>query len=103
MRRQASEDDGEAVELLSTAEAVLLVRRWLEAEGADPEAIFVATGESTLRYKELIPHLTEETEDGRLIRLALSRGRSLRGGRGAGAGGCTAPPPRSAPDPPAGS
>jgi len=102
MRRQASEDNGEAVELLSTAEAVLLVRRWLEVEGADPEAIFVAAGESTLRYKDLLAHLTEETGDGRLIRLALSRARSLRGG-GAGAGGPAAPLPPLAPDPRSGS
>lgn len=78
---RSSESPSDEVSLLSTAEAVAEVRRWLEVEGVDPEAIFSASAESTLRYKDLIAHLEGETPDGRLIRFAISRGRSMQAGR----------------------
>ena len=54
------------------------VRRWLEEEQVDPEKIFAAFGETTIRYKDLLHHLEQETADGRLLRLAISRGRLMK-------------------------
>jgi hypothetical protein len=71
--------------MLTPAEAIALVRRWLEVDGVDPQGVFAATGESVLRYGDLIPHLEQETPDGRLLLFAISRGRALRQSRAAGA------------------
>lgn len=67
--------------LVSKEEAIAQVRRWLEAEKVDPEAIFSATGEQVLRYKDLIAHLEQDTPDGRILRFAISRGRVMKGDR----------------------
>ena len=70
--------DQDEVPLLSKAEAIAEVRRWLEAERVDPEGVFAASAEGTIRYRDLIDHLERETPDGRLLRFAISRGRLLK-------------------------
>ena len=69
------------IPLLSKNEAMAEVRRWLEEEQVDPEKIFAAFGETTIRYKDLLHHLEQETPDGRLLRLAISRGRLMKQSR----------------------
>ncbi|HWT79579.1 MAG TPA: hypothetical protein VN648_12410 [Candidatus Methylomirabilis sp.] len=73
-----SSDD---IPLLSKNDAIAEVRRWLEEEQVDPEKIFAAFGETTIRYKDLLHHLEQETADGRLLRLAISRGRLMKQSR----------------------
>ncbi|HWU36000.1 MAG TPA: hypothetical protein VN203_00065 [Candidatus Acidoferrum sp.] len=73
-----SSDD---IPLLSKNDAIAEVRRWLEEEQVDPEKIFAAFGETTIRYKDLLYHLEQETPDGRLLRLAISRGRLMKQSR----------------------
>lgn len=68
----------EEIELISTEEAVAEVRRWLEKDGIDPEAVFTASGDSVIRYKDLIGHLEAGTPDGEMLRFAISRGRLIR-------------------------
>jgi hypothetical protein len=72
-----SEPEPEEIPLVSTEEAIAEVRRWLEAERVDPERVFSVTGDQTIRYKDLIAHLEQETPDGRLLRFAISRGRLI--------------------------
>ena len=79
------ESSSDEVQLLSKAEAIAEVRRWLEVDRVDPEKVFVAAGESAIRYKDLIPHLEQETPDGKLLLFAISRGRGMRASRAAGA------------------
>ena len=69
------------IPLLSKEEAIADVRRWLEAEKVDPEKIFAASGESTIRYKDLLHHLEQETPDGKLLLFAISRGRLMKRSR----------------------
>ena len=69
------------IPLLSKEEAIAEVRRWLEVEGVDPETIFAASGETTIRYKDLIHHLEQETPDGKLLLFAISRGRFMKKSR----------------------
>ena len=76
------EDGSSDIPLVSMEEAIAEVRRWLEVEGMDPEAVFTATGDQTVRYKDLIAHLEQETPDGRLLRFAISRGRGIKRERG---------------------
>ena len=76
------EDDSSDIPLVSTEEAIAEVRRWLDVEGMDPEAVFTATGDQTVRYKDLIAHLEQETPDGCLLRFAISRGRGMKQERG---------------------
>ncbi|RPJ53135.1 MAG: hypothetical protein EHM24_33305 [Acidobacteria bacterium] len=64
--------------LLTTEEAVAEVRRWLAAEGADPEQIFTGFGDTVIRYKDLIPLLERGAPDAELLRFAISRGRAMR-------------------------
>ncbi len=71
------ESTGE-IPLLSKAEAIAVVRKWLDVDKVDPETIFASTGEATIRYKDLIFHLEQETPDGRLLIFAISRGRLIR-------------------------
>jgi hypothetical protein len=68
----------EEIPLLTKDEAIAEVRRWLEVERVDPEKIFAAFGETTIRYGDLIPHLEQETLDGKLLRFAISRGRVMK-------------------------
>ncbi len=72
-----NEGTGE-IPLLSKAEAIAVVRKWLDVDKVDPETIFASTGEATIRYKDLIYHLEQETPDGRLLLFAISRGRLIR-------------------------
>ncbi len=76
-----TEPEPEEVPLVSLEEAVAEVKRWLEVERVDPDRVFAASGDTTIRYKDLIDHLQRETPDGRLLRFAISRGRLLRQGR----------------------
>ncbi len=62
-------------------QAIAEVRRWLEDEKVDPERIFAASGETTIRYKDLIHHLEQETPDGKLLLFAISRGRLMKKSR----------------------
>jgi len=66
------------VPLVSKEEAIAEVRRWLDMEGVDPEGIFTASGDQTVRYRDLIAHLEQETADGNLLRFAISRGRMMK-------------------------
>jgi hypothetical protein len=70
--------DSQEVPLLSKAEAIAEVRRWLEVERVDPEGVFAASVNGTIRYKDLIDHLERETPDGRLLLFAISRGRLIK-------------------------
>ncbi|MBI4841604.1 MAG: hypothetical protein HY803_11115 [candidate division NC10 bacterium] len=73
---QDPQDD--EIPLLSKEEAIAEVRTWLEVEKVDLEKIFAASGETTIRYKDLIHHLEQETPDGKLLRFAISRGRVMK-------------------------
>jgi hypothetical protein len=74
-----TEDHG--IPLLTKEEAIAEVRRWLEEEKVDPEKIFAASGETTIRYKDLLQHLEQDTPDGKLLLLAISRGRLMKRSR----------------------
>jgi hypothetical protein len=74
------QDCGE-IPLLSQAEAIAEVRRWLEIEKVDPERIFSAAGDQVIRYKDLVGHLEKDTPDGKLLRFAISRGRLMKNER----------------------
>ena len=76
---QDPQDD--EIPLLSKEEAIAEVRRWLEVDQVDPEKIFAASGETTIRYKDLIQHLEQETPDGKLLLFAISRGRLMKKSR----------------------
>ncbi len=76
-----SRQEPEEIPLLSIDEAVAEVRRWLEVEHVDPERVFAASGEAVIRYKDLIAHLQAESPDGKLLRLAISRGRVMKQSR----------------------
>ena len=76
------EDDTSEIPLVSMEEAIAEVRRWLDVEGMDPEAVFTAAAGQTIRYKDLIAHLERETPDGCLLRFAISRGRAMKRERG---------------------
>ena len=72
------------IPLLTREEAIAEVRRWLEIEQVEPERIFAASGETTIRYKDLIQHLEQETPDGKLLLFAISRGRFMKKSRDQG-------------------
>jgi hypothetical protein len=76
-----SEEGSGEIPLVSREEAIAEVRRWLDEEGVDPEGVFTAMGDQIIRYKDLIAQLEQETPDGRLLRLAISRGRGMRSAR----------------------
>ena len=75
------DNSSDEIPLLSKNEAMAEVRRWLEEEQVDPEKIFAASGETTIRYKDLLHHLEQETPDGKLLRFAISRGRLMKQSR----------------------
>lgn len=64
--------------LLTKEEAIAEVKRWIERYKIDPNSIFARTGDLVVRYRDLIPHLEQETDEGRLLLRALSRGRLIR-------------------------
>ncbi len=64
--------------LLTKEEAIAEVKRWFEQYKIDPKQIFARAGEQVVRYGDLIPHLERETEEGRLLLRAISRGRAIR-------------------------
>ncbi len=70
--------DQDEIPLLTNEEAIAEVRRWLDVEKVDPEKPFASFGETTIRYKDLIPHLEGETPDGKLLLFAISRGRAMK-------------------------
>jgi hypothetical protein len=76
-----ADTDPDDIPLLTKDEAIAEVRRWLEVEQVDPEKIFAAFGETTIRYKDLIHHLEQDTPDGKLLRFAISRGRVMKQSR----------------------
>ncbi len=75
------ETQQDEIPLLSKEDAIAEVRTWLEVEKVDPERIFAAFGETTIRYKDLIHHLEQETPDGTLLLFAISRGRIMKKSR----------------------
>jgi len=72
------EHDRDEIPLLTKEEAIAEVHRWLEVDKVAPDKIFAAFGETTIRYKDLIPHLEQETPDGKLLLFAISRGRVMK-------------------------
>ncbi len=64
--------------MLSKEEAIAEVKRWFERHKIDPNQIFARTGELVVRYGDLIPHLEQETDEGRLLLRAISRGQVIR-------------------------
>lgn len=68
--------------LLTKEEAIAEVKRWIERYKIDPNQIFARTGDLVIRYGDLIPHLERETDEGRLLLQAISRGRVVRQQRG---------------------
>ncbi len=64
--------------LLTKEEAIAEVKLWFERYKIDPSQIFARAGEQVVRYGDLIPHLEQETEEGRLLLRAISRGRVVR-------------------------
>jgi hypothetical protein len=70
-------DDAEPA-LLSKEQAIAEVRRWIERYRIDPNQIFARAGDLVVRYGDLIPHLEQETDEGRLILRAISRGQVIR-------------------------
>jgi hypothetical protein len=72
------EERDDDIPLLTKDEAIAEVRRWIEVEQVDPEKVFASFGETTIRYKDLIPHLEQETRDGKLLLFAISRGRVMK-------------------------
>ena len=69
------------IPLVTKEEAIAEVRRWLEVEQVDPEKIFAVSGDTTIRYKDLMVHLEQETPDGKLLLFAISRGRLFKQAR----------------------
>ena len=68
--------------LLTKEEAIAEVKRWIERHQIDPSQLFARIGELNIRYGDLIPHLEQETNEGRLLLRAISRGRVVRQQRG---------------------
>ena len=64
--------------MLSKEEAIAEVKRWIERHKIDPSQIFARTGEVVVRYGDLIPHLEQETDEGRVLLRAISRGQVIR-------------------------
>ncbi len=64
--------------LLSKEQAIAEVRRWIERYRIDPNQIFARAGHLIIRYGDLIPHLEQETDEGRLLLRAISRGQVIR-------------------------
>ena len=64
--------------ILTKQEAIDEVKRWFEQYKIDPNQIFARSGELIVRYGDLIHHLEQETEDGRLLLRAISRGQVIR-------------------------
>ena len=64
--------------LLTKEEAIAEVKRWFERYKIDPNQIFARAGEQVVRYGDLIPHLEQETDEGKLLLRAISRGRVIR-------------------------
>jgi hypothetical protein len=75
---QSPEGDDAEPPLLTKEEAIEEVRRWFERYKIDPNQIFARFGELIVRYGDLIRHLEQDTEDGRLLLRAISRGRVIR-------------------------
>ena len=68
--------------ILTKQEAIDEVKRWFEQHKIDPNQIFARAGDQIVRYGDLIPHLEQETGEGRVLLRAISRGRVIRKQRG---------------------
>src|SRR5574337_2067781 len=68
--------------LLTKEEAIAEVKRWFERYKIDQNQIFARIGELVVRYGDLIPLLEQQTDEGRLLLRAISRGRVVRQQRG---------------------
>ena len=64
--------------ILTKQEAIDEVKRWFQQYKIDPDQIFARSGKLIVRYGDLIHHLEQETEDGRLLLRAISRGQVIR-------------------------
>ncbi|MGH7428778.1 MAG: hypothetical protein ACREJ4_10575, partial [Candidatus Methylomirabilaceae bacterium] len=64
--------------MLSKDQAIAEVKRWFERYKIDPNQIFARAGDLIVRYGDLIPHLEQETDEGRLLLRAISRGQVIR-------------------------
>ena len=73
-----TEDEQTEPPLLTKEEAIAEVQRWIERYKIDPNQIFARAGKLVVRYGDLIPHLEQETDEGRLLLRAISRGRLIR-------------------------
>ena len=69
------------IPLLTREEAIAEVRRWVDVEKVDPETIFAVYGDTTIRYKDLLSHLEQDSPDGKLLLFAISRGRVMKKSR----------------------
>lgn len=78
----APEPEEHEAPLLTKEEAIAEVQRWFERYKIDPNQIFARVGETIVRYGDLIPHLERDTDEGRLLLRAISRGRVVRQQRG---------------------
>ena len=73
-----ADQEGAEPPLLTTEEAIAEVKRWIEEHRIDPNQIFARTGALVVRYGDLVAHLEQETDEGRLLIQAISRGRVIR-------------------------
>lgn len=64
--------------LLTKEEAIAEVKRWIDRYQIDQNQVFARIGELVVRYGDLIPYLEQETDEGRLLLRAISRGRAIR-------------------------
>ena len=64
--------------LLTKEEAIVEVKRWFARYKINPDQIFARTGDQVVRYSDLIPLLEQDTDEGRLLLRAISRGRVSR-------------------------
>ncbi|WP_337288466.1 hypothetical protein [Candidatus Methylomirabilis sp.] len=64
--------------LLTKEEAIAEVKRWIDRYQIDQNQVFARIGELVVRYGDLIPYLEQETDEGRLLLRAISRGRVVR-------------------------
>jgi len=77
-----TDSEQEEPPLLTKEEAIAEVKKWFERYTIDPNQIFARAGDQIVRYGDLIPHLEQETGEGRVLLRAISRGRVIRKQRG---------------------
>ena len=77
-----TDSEQEEPPLLTKDEAIAEVKKWFERYKIDPNQIFARAGDQIVHYGDLIPHLEQETGEGRVLLRAISRGRVIRKQRG---------------------